>query len=271
MRFCVECGMPLPDAPFVVNLGGGQQSGVNTAEYGKSAETRDIGKGAFQDNFQHQFSNVPPPKKSSKKAFLIIGGIAALFLLIFAAGAAIVGYNMFIKDDVEKFPTPGNRDFLTPTPTSTTTPKSPTPTETPDESPTPSTNKEGKAEVDRVWVDYDITEGGKKGMRVHVKFTVHELKDTASYLAIYFEKENGDKLYTSNKTYRSKTGQVAVFFEMKPKYADTLYDDAQLFIPYEEFNLPKGKYDLKMDIDVIYENGDMFKHLQYYDFVYTQG
>jgi len=57
---------------------------------------------------------------------------------------------------------------------------------------------------------------------------------------------------------------------MKPAYDDALYTDTKLFIPYEEFNLTKGKYDLQMDIDVIYENGDMFKHLQFYDFVYTE-
>jgi hypothetical protein len=274
MRFCVECGAPLPDAPFVVNLGGGgaQQSGVNTAEYGKSTETQAAGKGAFPGNFQQpQFSNVPPPKKGGKKAFLIIGGIAALFLLIFAAGAAIVGYNMFIKDDVV--------DKITPTPTSTkdspsptaSSSKSPSPTKTPDDSPTPATTGTGKAEVERVWVDYDVTEGGKKGMRVHVTFTVHELKGTSSYLAIFFAKENGDKLYTNNKSYRSKDGQVAVYFTMEPKFDDTVYTDTKLFVPYEEFDLDKGKYDLQMDIDVIYENGDMFKHLQFYDFVYTQG
>jgi hypothetical protein len=261
MRFCVECGTPLPDAPFVVNLGGGaQQSGVNTAEYGKSTETRDSGKDAFQGNFPPQFSNIPPPKKSGKKAFLIIGGIAALFLLIFAAGAAIIGYNMFIKDEtVDKItPTP-TRDSPSPTASSS---KSPSPTKTPDDSPTPEPTGTGKAEVDRVWVDYDVTEGGRKGMRIHITFTVHELKDTDAYLAIFFAKEGGGKLYTDNKSYRSKDGQVAVYFSMKPAYKDALYTDTKLFMPYEEFNLEKGKYDLQMDIDVIYENGDMFKHLQ---------
>jgi hypothetical protein len=270
MRFCVECGTPLADAPFVVNVGGGgQQSGVNTAEYGKSAETQAQGKGAFQGNFPNNFSNVPPPKKSSKKAFLVIGGIAALFLLIFAGIAAIIGYNMFIKDDIvdKRTPTPPVKDS-SPTPTGT---KTPTPTKTPDDdSPTPSTTGDNEAEIDSVNVDYDVTEGGKKGMRVHVKFTVHKLKGIDSYLAIYFAKENGDKLYTNNKTYRSKDGQVAAYFDMKPGFDPAIYEDAKLFIPYEEFNLAKGKYDLKMDIDVIYKNGDMYKHLQYYDFTFTQ-
>jgi hypothetical protein len=276
MRFCVECGAPLPEAPFVVNLGGGAPpSGVNTAEYGKSSETQAAGKGAFAGNFpQQNFSNVPPPKKSGKKAFLIIGGIAALFLLIFAAGAAIVGYNMFIKDDIaEKTPTPGNKDFFTPSPTSTTSSKSPSPTKSPDDSPTPSDDDadgKGRAEVERVWVDYNIKEKGKAGMRVHVSYTVHELKGTDAYLAIYFAKEDGEKLLTNNKTYRSKDGQVAVFYSMKPGFDDAVYKDTKLFVPYDEFNLDSGTYDLKMDIDVIYESGDLFKHLQFYDFVYTE-
>ena len=47
MRFCVECGAPLPDAPIVVNLGGGQgQSNADTVAY-KSTETQaGSGRGA---------------------------------------------------------------------------------------------------------------------------------------------------------------------------------------------------------------------------------
>lgn len=266
MRFCVECGTPLPDAPIVVNLG--NQSNKETAAY-KSMETQVGGKGSFPNTFPNNFSNVPPPRpRTSKKTFLIIGGILSLFLLVFIAGAAIIGYNVMKEDVVYNPPTPTPSNSNTPTPTKS--PKSPTPTPSPDDTPIP-VNKEGKAEIDKIWVDYNVTEGGEKGMRIHVKFTVHDLKDVDSFLAIYFEKENGDKLYTSNKTYRSKDGQVAVFKGLKPAYKDTVYEDSQLFIPYDEFNLDEGKHNLKMDVDVIYENGDMFKHLKYYDFTYTEG
>lgn len=275
MRFCVECGMTLPDAPIVVNFGGGGtgQSNANTANYGDSMQTQAGGKGNFGGNFApNQFSNVPPSKpRSSKKTFLIIGGILALFLLVFAAGAAVIGYNMLLKDDVVSNPTPTPAN---PTPTSSTsppaTPKSPTPTRTSSPAQTPKSGSDAKAELDRVWVDYNITEGGKKGMRIHVKFTVRKMKDTDSYLAVYFEKENGDKLYTNNKTYRSKDGQVSVFKSLKPAYDDTVYDDAVLFIPYDEFNLDSGKYNLKADVDVIYENGDLVEHMTFHEFEYTE-
>ena len=273
MRFCVECGSTLPDAPIVVNLGGGAagQSNVNTAGYGNSAQTQAGGKGNFGGNFPNQFSNVPPSKpRSSKKAFLIIGGILAMLFLVFIAGAAIIGYNM-MKDEVVTNPTPTNN----PTPASSTTPtkatpKAPTPERTSSPEQTPTSGSDAKAELDSVWVDYNVTEKGRKGMRIHAKFTVRKMKNIDSYLAVYFEKSDGEKLYTKNKDYRSKDGQVAVFKALKPAYDDTIYEDEAVFIPYEEFNLEKGDYDLKADVDVIYKNGDLVEHMKFHEFEYTE-
>jgi len=41
-------------------------------------------------------------------------------------------------------------------------------------------------------------------------------------------------------------------------------------MPYGELNLGTGKFDLKMDVDVIYKNGDLVKHLDYHDFWFSQ-
>ena len=130
--------------------------------------------------------------------------------------------------------------------------------------------KKPTVEFGKTWVDYDITQGGVKGMRIHAKYTVTGMKGVPGYLAVYFQKKNGDKLYTSNRAYRSKEGQVAVYFEMTPAYDRTVYDDAQLFIPYSEFSLTKGTYDLQMDVDLIYENGDLIQHLTFHDFWYEK-
>lgn len=132
------------------------------------------------------------------------------------------------------------------------------------------TPKTPTVEFGRVWVDYDVVQGGQKGMRVHSKFTVSGMKGTPGYLAVYFQKKNGDKLYTNNRAYRSKEGQVAVYFDLNPGYDRTVYEDAQVFIPYNEFNLPKGSYNLQMDVDVIYENGDLIQHLTLYDFDFSK-
>jgi hypothetical protein len=127
-----------------------------------------------------------------------------------------------------------------------------------------------KATVEKVWVDYDITQNGKRGMLIHVNFTVRGLKGVDSYLAIYFERKNGDKMMNTNPTYASKDGQLAVYKSLKPGYEPTVYEDAQLFLPYEEIKIGKGVFDLKMDIDLIYKNGTLFQHLDFYEFVFRR-
>jgi hypothetical protein len=126
-----------------------------------------------------------------------------------------------------------------------------------------------KATVEKVWVDYGVIENGKTGMRIHVNFTVRGLKGVESYLAIYFERKNGDKLLNTNPTY-SKDGQLAVLKGLRPGFEPTTYEDAQLFLPYEEIKLGRGVFDLKMDIDLIYKNGDLFQHLDFYEFVFKR-
>jgi hypothetical protein len=126
------------------------------------------------------------------------------------------------------------------------------------------------ATFDKIWVDYDVAENDRKGMRIHVKFSVSHLKNVDSYLAIYFEKKDGEKLKTSNTDYQSKSGQVAIYKSLLPSYDETDYNDLQLFMPYNELNLGTGKFDLKMDVDVIYKNGDLIKHLDYHDFWFSQ-
>lgn len=124
------------------------------------------------------------------------------------------------------------------------------------------------ATFDNMSVDYDVTENGVKGMRIHAKFTLFNMKGVDAYLAIYFATKNGEKLKTSNTSYSSKEGQVAVYKSLKPAYDQAVYSDLQVFMPYSELNLRPAKYDLTMDLDVIYQNGDLVKHLKYYDFWY---
>ena len=127
------------------------------------------------------------------------------------------------------------------------------------------------ATFDKMWVDYDVTQDGVRGMRIHVKFSVFHMKNVESFLAIYFEKKDGEKLKTSNTSYRSKSGQVAIYKKLTPGYdPETVYDDLQLFMPYNELNLGSGKFDLEMDVDVIYKDGALVKHLKYYDFWFNQ-
>ncbi|MFI5188565.1 MAG: hypothetical protein ACHQF0_17665 [Chitinophagales bacterium] len=126
------------------------------------------------------------------------------------------------------------------------------------------------ATFDKMWVDYDVTEKGQKGMRIHAKFSLKNMKDVDCFLVVNFSTKSGRKLTTTNADYSSKDGlgQVAVYKSLSPGYNDAAYNDAQLFMPYSQFNLGTGSYNLTMDLDLIYPNGEVIKHLQYYDFLY---
>jgi hypothetical protein len=121
-----------------------------------------------------------------------------------------------------------------------------------------------------IWIDYDVTEGGQDGMRIHVKFSVYQMKNLDSYLAIYFLDSNGDKLRDNNDKFNSSSGDVAVYFALKPGYATTDYSDLSVFMPYDELDLGAGKWNLRLDVDVIYKGGGLIQHLTYKDFEYTQ-
>lgn len=228
--------MPLPDAPIVVNWqdsGTQRQSNVDTASFGQSVQTHVGGRSSFPNNFPTAPQSARP--RGNKKMFIIAGGIAALLLLVFAGGAAIIGYNIIF------------------------TPK-----------PTPKPGLTASADFNRIWVDYDVTENKKKGMQIHTNFTVHGMKDVDSYLAIYFETADGQRLRDKNKSYYSTAGEVAVYKELIIDYDPGTYDDLKIFMPYDELDLKEGKYNLKMSVDLIHKSGGVIQKLTTYDFVYTQ-
>ena len=275
MRFCLNCGASLPDAPVIVNFGGGAQSGQSnpgTNPYGKSMETR-VNQPVFQPPTQPQnYSMVPPPSASrgggSKKIMIAIGGVVALFVLLAVAGAAIVGYNMMKKKEIVTVsPTPSASPSASPSSSS-----SPSPTKSSSPTPKPSSTKsssDAKATFDKVWVDYNVTEDGERGMRIHVKFNVSNMQGVNGYVLIYFEETDGTKLTTSSSVY-GKDGNVAVKKLITPGFDETVYKDLDIFMPYSALNLTKGKYELKMDVDLADEDENMIQHMGYHEFQYEK-
>ena len=117
-----------------------------------------------------------------------------------------------------------------------------------------------------LWIDFDVFENSEKGMKIHAKFSVSNMKSIEGYLACYFEKKDGTRLTSTNSTYRSKTGQLAVYKSITPGYDQADYNDLSVFIPYSAFDLSAGRNDLKIDADLIYKEGGMIQHMKYFDF-----
>jgi hypothetical protein len=126
------------------------------------------------------------------------------------------------------------------------------------------------ATFQKISVDHNVTEAGKRGMRIHTAFKVFGMKGVSSYLQIKFQKRDGTALLDINGAFDHKDGSVAAFRELKPGYDAEAYDDITVFMPYAELDLPSGKHQLKMDVDVIHEDGRLIQHLTLYDFEYIK-
>ena len=126
------------------------------------------------------------------------------------------------------------------------------------------------AEFERIWVDYDVTENGTRGMRIHTKFSVYRMKGVAAALAVYFETGDAKRLRDKNKRFYTTGGDVTIQRELKIDYDPGVYSDLTVFMPYDELDLDEGEYDLKMDVDLIYLNGGLIQHLAFHDFNFKQ-
>ena len=126
------------------------------------------------------------------------------------------------------------------------------------------------ATFDRMWVDYNVKEAGLDGMRLHFKLTVNNLKSTDCQLRVVFYYDEENPIMDKNQRYYTTKGYVAAFRDLKIDFNPGYYEDLTLFMPYDELDLSFGEYKLKMDVDLIYKDGELIEHLTWYDFTYSK-
>ncbi len=110
-------------------------------------------------------------------------------------------------------------------------------------------------------VVHNVTVNGVKGMRVHAKFRVKYGLDVACMMIAYFYFDDADntKLKTSDPNYRSKDGTVSAHTNFTPAYDPAVYNDLQIFMPYDGLNMESGdEYDLKFYLALYDKEGGRF-------------
>lgn len=135
--------------------------------------------------------------------------------------------------------------------------------------PTPTTTSRPRAVFKDLWIDYDVTEGIQKGMRIHAKFTAYGMLGLPSYLAIYFQDQNGNPLPDKNGKVSSSDNKVAIYKEMTPGYDPAEYSDLNVFMPYDELDLGRGSWNLRIDVKIIYKAGGLISQLTTKNFQYS--
>ena len=129
-----------------------------------------------------------------------------------------------------------------------------------------------RAVFDSMWVNFDVTENNQLGMLLHFKFTTYDMKDTDGSVAVYFLQDNtqGTVLKDKNQKYASNSGDVAVYRDVTPGYTTAVFDDLQLFMPYDELDLGPGTYYLLMETKLIYRKGGLISNFITYRFKFTK-
>lgn len=129
-----------------------------------------------------------------------------------------------------------------------------------------------RAVFDSLWIEHNVTQDAVKGMLLHFKFTTFSMKDMDADVAVYFSYNDGSNkpLKDNNNKFVSSAGDVAVYKDIKPAYDITTYDDFQVFMPNDEFDLDPGKYKLILDAKLIYSKGGLINYFAYYGFDYSK-
>ena len=117
---------------------------------------------------------------------------------------------------------------------------------------TTNSNNGIKAWFDKIWVEHNVYENGKKGMRIHSHFFVHYAKSLQMSVNYYFYYNDNRVLRDTNNSYGTTGGQVCCFSGIKPGYDQTEYKDFSLFMPYNELHLSRGNYNLKFRGEIFY-------------------
>jgi hypothetical protein len=126
-----------------------------------------------------------------------------------------------------------------------------------------SQHKQGSFE--NIWVNHNVYENSKKGMRMHFRFSIENHRNIRCRLVVYFEFNDGTKLKGYNNFYRTVSGHVAVGKDFEPRYDNSGYDDFDVFMPYDELNLATGNHQLRFyaalfnkDLDIVSSNYHYF-------------
>lgn len=229
MRFCLECGTPLHDAPMVVNLSENPTEsfgGTTPTNFGAPRETETfvVNQGNFGGNFGN-FQSPPHPKPKKSKLLPVLGGLAAL-LVLFGIASAAIGYYVYKSRMIaEVTPTP------TASPTGSGSPAakpsgSPnaSPSATPQTSFTPPTapTKSGTFTVyaNGSWQlsDLDVVSLERFSTSVRGLIDVAGVKNNVSYAGVKDEKSKSRRIYPEYPT-----GALL----MRTRYADGRYSNVQ--------------------------------------------
>ncbi len=132
------------------------------------------------------------------------------------------------------------------------------------------------ASFENVWVEHNVIQyvglSAVKGMKIHAKFNVNNLRNQQGHIQAYFAFQNGNKLYDYNGQYRAPDGQVSVSGSFTPNYVNCIFNDYVLFMPYSELHCGGGTSYLRFHLEIFENSRGSWRSItssSYVNFTYT--
>lgn len=98
-----------------------------------------------------------------------------------------------------------------------------------------------KAEFEKIWLEHNVMQNGEKGMKIHVKTTVLNMKGKKCMAVAFFDCPKGVGVPDRNGKYCNSEGKVCATTDITPGYDNTIYNDLVIFIPNNEIHFLPGK------------------------------
>ena len=93
-----------------------------------------------------------------------------------------------------------------------------------------------KGAIHRVWADYDVTHGGRRGIMIHASMAVTERRSAQSeqvLLIYWFYYTDGKPVPGASGEFTDGGGNACTCEGVDTPYPSTAYDDFSVFVPYE--------------------------------------
>lgn len=100
-------------------------------------------------------------------------------------------------------------------------------------------------QIDTVRVEYDVYKNNEKGVKIYVSFHTRNMLHVNGVVIAHFD---GDVLKGRHRHPETGDRRIESAESFKPSYRASRYEGFELFMPYDEFDLPSGKHDLKFEI-----------------------
>ncbi len=129
------------------------------------------------------------------------------------------------------------------------------------------------AQIETVTVEHDVYENDVKGMKIHLKFSVQNMKGFKGRCVAYMHYEDGTPLKDTNGSYRTTDGQCSFGKDFTPSYDSSTFNDFVIFVPITELEAGKGKHDMKFQCLIWDKSSDDSREIarsDYYSFTLTK-